>query len=250
MTGLADYADKLDEYAGHLDDYIKGKPFGWKTVTGIELLMPLVEKKQELTEILMALPITETPVIAETQAIDFDAILESVKRDIDGQYGKYQNPELSSQSAFMVFAHAQCRAVTSTIDSIAEAIQWFGFLKPLGDAAFLQIVGDKPVTCGCTTCKGEDQPICYDGQAPQTLEKCEEIRHVIRKLKVSHEGALVMVNDERALIRDRAALETLEQHGYQIKKGDIWMHRPWTCGEIAYLKVTETQQKPPEPLNI
>ena len=234
MPGLADYVKKLDEYTGRLDDYVKGKPLNLTVATAVEALKPLVAIREKLQAILVASPPVPVPVEPETAKIDFEAILREVKTSIVAEYGKYENVELSPENEFMIWAHAQRRALQSEISAIDEALEWNIWLKPICDAAFLHVVGDEPVRCGCKTCQQSDEePPCYDGEAPQTLEKCNEIKHVLRKLKIPYEAGLYMVYDERKLMQARAALNVLRARGYQIQAGDIWMRRAWSCGALA-----------------
>lgn len=239
MAGLDKYNKIFQEHLDKFDSYVSGKPVKLtdpRTSTGVALLTPLVAIQDQLQELVVSQPPVVTPVSAG--AIDFDAILREVKADIIAQYGTYENDELSPDNPFMVWAHAQLRALQSEISAIDEALEWNGWLKPICDAAFLHVVGDEPVRCGCKTCKQSDEePPCYDGQAPQTLEKCDEIKHVLRKLEIPYGAGLYMVADERRLIKARAALNVLKDSGYQLEVGDIWMRRAWTCGVLAIDKV-------------
>lgn len=235
MAGLDKYNKIFQEHLDRFDSYVQGKPVKLPdphTSSGIDLLAPLIAVQDQLQELIVSQPPIVVPVSAG--AIDFDAILQEVKADIVDNYGEFRNVELSPDNSFMVWAHAKKRALQSEISVIDEALEWNAWLKPICDAAFLYVVGDEPVRCGCKTCKqsAEELP-CYDGQAPQTLAKCEEIKHVLRKLEIPYGAGLYMVADERKLIEARAALNVLKDSGYQLQPKDTWMRRAWTCGELA-----------------
>lgn len=232
-----DYRSKFNKAAAGKAKFKEFAELNLKKVSALSVMIALAPHEAELTELLIESPPVVVPVIADR--IDFEAILADIKRTVDAEYGQYRNPALNSENAFMVWAYARRRGCISEIDTVSEALEWNGFFKPLCDDAFLQLFTDKPITCGCKSCGQVDEPVCYDGKVPQTVQECDDIRHILRKIKpagkygFSHDGGIVALNDESWVIRAREALKVLDAQGYQIKPGDTWLRRAWTCGVLA-----------------
>jgi hypothetical protein len=237
LRTFEDYKSKFDKAAAGKGKFKEFAELDLRKAGALDVMLALAPLEAELTELLVESPPVIVPIVADR--IDFDAILADVKRTVDVEYGRYNNPELSSDNAFMVWAYARRRGTVSDIETIDEAIEWNGFFKPLCDASFLQLFTDKPITCGCKSCGQVDAPVCYDGKAPQTVQECDDIRHILRKIKpegkygFSHDGGIVALNDESWVILARGALETLQAQNYQIKPGDRWMRHAWPCGVLA-----------------
>ena len=247
MPSLADYvsnlkeqAGKLDKYKDKLDAYIEGKA-DWpetpdlKTASAVEVLMPLkVHEDALMVWLVEIVPPVEPPM--KRKKIDFDAVLMTAKNKIIKEYGKYAvvNPELSVDNPFMVWAFARQEASLTAVSSLEGAVDWYNFLKPLVDTAFMRIIGSDHYACDCQSCTGSDCGEEYKGEPPETIDDCISIRHILRKLKVSYLGGLVIIMDERNVIAGRESLLKLIDSGYDFdKKATGYLKRAWSAGQLA-----------------
>lgn len=231
MPTLQDYAKNLNTYLPKLDEYIKSlvTPIKVKKATQVtastDALTTSAVIKSEVEEVILATEPVRQP------ATDYIQVLNDIRQEIDAANVK-NIAELSSDNPSMVWSKAQRWAIGCVVDTLDEAIEVYEkLLLPVATTEFYYSWGSAPLDENCKTCKPGRE--LYSGVAPKSVEECQKLWTVIRKLPGKYLGYKTSLSHLRWIIENTAAMKQLVRQNYDFANAGNYMHRAWNAGEIA-----------------